>query len=96
MFYDLMLKFADEGEAKDHLYEVQVDADGMAIGSTPKYTAIDMIGTIYEPAPDPLPEDYQPVPYPGYHVNVRNTAEMPELASFVVTPSPATPLRVWA
>lgn len=96
MYHDLMLKFADEGEAKDHLYDVQVDADGMAIGSTPRYTAVDMIGTIYEHAPDPLPEDYVPVPYPGYHANVRNTAEMPELDAFIVTPSPVTPLRVWA
>lgn len=94
MFYDLMLKFADEGEAISHLYNSTTE-DG-EVTLTPKYTAIDMIGTIYEPAPDPVPEDYQPVPYPGYHVNVRNTAEMPELANFVVTPSPATPLRVWA
>lgn len=82
MYHDLMLKFADEGEAKDHLYDVQVDADGMAIGSTPKYTAIDMIGPIGDA--------------PEWHVNVRNVAEMPELADFVVSPSPVTPLRVWA
>ena len=93
---DYMLRFADEAEATDHLYDVQADADGMAIGSTPRYFAIDLIGTIYEPAPDPLPEDYQPVPYLGYHVNVRHTAEAPELDDFVVTPSPVTPLRVWA
>ena len=93
MYYDLMLKFADEGEAKDNLYDVQFDEDGMAIGSTPKYTAVDMIGTIYEPAPDPLPEDYVPVPYPGYHANVRNTAEMPELEVYKVMPE--SPVRGW-
>lgn len=86
MYHDLMLVFADEAEAHAALFD----------GDLPRYTAIDMIGTIYEPAPDPLPEDYQPVPYPGYHVNVRNTAPMPELADFVVSPSPLTPLRVWA
>lgn len=94
MYHDLMLKFADEVEAIQHLYDSSM-TDGK-VTLTPKYTAIDMIGTIYEPAPDPVPEDYQPVPYPGYHVNVRNTAEMPELADFVVSPSPVTPLRVWA
>lgn len=94
MFHDLMLKFADEAEAYANLYDSTTE-DG-EVTLTPKYTAIDMIGTIYEPAPDPVPEDYVPVPYPGYHVNVRNTAEMPELDAFIVTPSPTTPLRVWA
>lgn len=82
MFHDLMLKFADEDEAKDHLYDVQVDADGMAIGSTPRYFAIDMIGPIGDA--------------PEWHVNVRHTAEAPELDAFVVSPAPTTPLRVWA
>lgn len=94
MYHDLMLVFADEGEAIAHLYDSTM-TDG-EVTLTPKYTAIDMIGTIYEPAPDPVPEDYVPVPYPGYHVNVRNTAPMPELQQFVVTPTPVTPLRVWA
>ena len=94
MFYDLMLNFADEGEAISHLYDTST-TDG-EVTLTQKYTAIDMIGTIYEPAPEPLPEDYQPVPYPGYHVNVRNIAAMPELDAFIVTPSPTIPLRVWA
>lgn len=79
---DYMLRFADEGEAKDHLYDVQVDADGMAIGSTPRYFAIDMIGPIGDA--------------PEWHVNVRHTAEAPELNDFVVSPAPTTPLRVWA
>ena len=95
MFHDLMLVFPDEGEAIEHLYDSTTDGEGN-VTLTPKYTAIDMIGTIYEPAPEPVPKDYVPVPYPGYHVNVRNTAEMPELDAFIVTPSPTTPLRVWA
>ena len=95
MFYDLMLNFADESEAIEHLYNSSADDEGN-VTLTPKYTAIDMIGTIYEPAPEPVPKDYEPVPYPGYHVNVRNVAEMPELDQFVVSPSPVTPLRVWA
>lgn len=94
MYYDLMLNFADEAEAIANLYDSSEDGEGN-VTLTPKYTAIDMIGTIYEPAPNPVPEDYEPVAYPGYHVNVRNTAEMPELQQFVVSPSPTTPLRVW-
>ena len=94
MFHDLMLVFPDEGNAIEHLYDSTTE-DG-EVTLTPKYTAIDMIGTIYEPAPEPVPEDYQPVPYPGYYVNVRNTAEMPELDAFIVTPPPTVPLRVWA
>ena len=92
---DYMLRFADEAEAKDHLYDVQADADGMAIGSTPRYFAIDMIGTIYERPPEPLPDPYDPVPLDGWYVNVRHTAEAPELDDFVVSPAPAVPRRVW-
>ena len=91
---DYMLRFADEAEAKDHLYDVQADADGMAIGSTPKYFAIDTLGTLYQKAPDPLPEPYDPVPLDGWYVNVR-TPEAPELDAYIVDPAPAVPRRVW-
>lgn len=95
MFNDYMLVFADEAEAFSVLYDSSTDGEGN-VTLTPKFTAVDMIGTIYEPAPDPVPEDYQPVPYPGYHVNIRHTAEAPELSQYVVSPSPTTPLRIWA
>ena len=29
---------------------------------TPNYQNIDVIGTVYQPAPEPMPEDYVPVP----------------------------------
>lgn len=80
MYHDLMLKFADEAEAYANLYD-STTTDG-EVTLTPKYTAIDMIGPIGDA--------------PEWHVNVRNTAEMPELDAFIVTPSPTTPLRVWA
>lgn len=86
MFHDLMLKFADEGEANAVLF-----TDG-----TPNYLAIDTLGVLYQKAPDPLPEDYVLVPLDGWHVNVRHNAEMPELQAFVVDPPPAVPRRVWA
>jgi hypothetical protein len=73
-----------------------IDPDAPTTMLIPKYKAIDMIGTIYEPAPDPVPENYKPLPYTGYHANVRNIGPAPELDAFVVSPSPVTPLRVWA
>ena len=95
MFNDYMLVFADEAEAYSVLYDSATDDEGN-VTLTPKFTAIDMIGTIYEPAPDPVPENYQPVPYPGFYANVRNVGPAPELDTHVVSPSPTVPLRVWA
>lgn len=43
------------------------------------YAAVDVIGTIEGVA--------------GWHVNVRHTEEMPELAAYAVFPT--TPVRVW-
>jgi len=94
-FCDYMVVFADEAEAIATLYDSSTDGEGN-VTLTPKFTAVDMIGTIYEPAPDPVPENYKPLPYTGYHANVRNIGPAPELDAFVVTPSPVTPLRVWA
>jgi len=79
----------------DVLYDSSTDGEGN-VTLTPKFTAVDMIGTIYEPAPDPVPKNYKPLPYTGYHANVRNVGPAPELDSFVVSPSPTQPLRVWA
>ena len=55
---------------------------------------IDIIGPLYDPHPtDP---EGDPVLLPGWHVNVTADyyAEHPELAPFVVEPSPLR--RVWA
>ncbi len=95
MFNDYMLVFADEAEALSVLYDSATDDEGN-VTLTPRFTAVDMIGTIYEPAPDPVPENYKPLPYTGYHANVRNIGPAPELDVFVVSPGPVTPLRVWA
>lgn len=95
MFNDYMLVFADEAEAFSVLYDSSTDGEGN-VTLTPKFTAVDMIGTIYEPAPDPVPANYKPLPYTGYHANVRNIGAAPMLDAFVVSPSPTVPLRVWA
>lgn len=87
---DYMLKFADEGEATAVLYTS--DEEG---NLTPNYFAIDTLGTLYQKAPDPLPDPYDPVPLDGWYVNVRNTEEAPELDAYVVTPPPVVPRRVW-
>jgi len=94
-FCDYMVVFADEAEAYSVLYDSATDDEGN-VTLTAKFTAVDMIGTIYEPAPDPVPENYKPLPYTGYHANVRNIGPAPELDPFVVSPSPVTPFRVWA
>ncbi len=94
-YCDYMVVFADEDEAYSVLYDSSTDGEGN-VTLTPKFTAVDMIGTIYEPAPDPVPKNYKPLPYTGYHANVRNVGPAPELDSFVVSPSPTQPLRVWA
>lgn len=100
MYNDYFLKFADEAEAMSTLYteETIVRDDVVETIKVPKYTAIDVIGTIYKPTGEMLTvEDGEPVPemaaIPGFHVNVRHEAEAPELAQFAVTPS--TPSRNW-
>jgi len=51
---------------------------------------VSVIGDWYEPAPDPLPEDYQPA-YAGYLVNT--SAPVAEWAEYEVTP--AQPMRIF-
>lgn len=95
MYHDLMLKFADEAEAFAALFDSTTAEDG-TVTLTQKYLAVDIIGTIYKPTPVDAPEDYVPEAYSGFHVNVRHSGEATELDQFVVSPSPVTPLRVWA
>lgn len=87
MYTDYFLKFADQAEADAVLYE----------GETPKYAAIDVIGTIYKPTGKMLTTEEGSVPetapIDGWHVNVRHKSEAPELAAYAVTPS--SPERVW-
>lgn len=92
MYNDFHLRFADEAEANGVLFE----GDGEERRA--KYTAIDVIGTIYKPTGKVLTTDEGPVdemaPIPGWHVNVRHMGEALELAPFQVYP--ATPVRMWA
>jgi hypothetical protein len=86
MYYDLHLKFKDAAEANAVLFNGQV------------YTAVDVIGTIYKPTGKMFTNEEgdapEIAPIEGWHVNVRHTAEMPELQAWAVTPK--TPSRRWA
>lgn len=92
VYTDYFLCFDNEDEARMQLYEEEAD-DTL----TPKYAAIDVIGTIYKPTGKTLTTDEGPVdemtPIDGWHVNVRHTADAPELDQWRVYPQ--TPARMW-
>ena len=98
---DYYLKFTDEAQANSVLYTkvptawsevVAMDEPPVATEwmNKPNYDNIDIIGTIYEP----FAEDEEPVALEGYHVNIRHSAEAPELDAYAVTPT--NPRRIWA
>lgn len=64
----------------------------------PLFSAVDEIGTIYKATGNMLttPEGEVPemAPLPGWHANVRNVGDAPELAQYQVFPN--TPERAWA
>lgn len=97
MWTDLYLKFADEAQANSVLYttDTVLDEEGNVISETvkPNYMNIDTIGVIYQPQEDP---EVEPVPYDGWHVNVRvlATEDAAPLQPFSIDPQPY-PMRVW-
>ena len=102
------LAFEDEAQATSVLYTTTVtpevlDEEGNVITEevitvTPNYANIDVLGTVYEPAPIPTPEDYVPIPYPapnyGVNVLVLQSEDPAPLAPYAVNPT--LPQRVWA
>ena len=100
MYTDYCLKFTDQAEADAVLFTEQtnVQDDIVETVKTPKYAAIDVIGTIYKPTGEMITTDEGEVlemaPLDGWHVNVRHTAEAPELDAYKV--EVATPVRGWA
>lgn len=92
MYIDYFLKFTDADEASAVLFE-SVGED-----SRPRYTAIDVLGTLYKPTGSFITTDEGDMPemvvVDGWHVNVRHNAEAPELEAFRVFPE--TPMRGWA
>ena len=103
MYQDYFLKFKDAAEADSILFTEQTNVQGDVVETVkvPKYAAIDVIGTIYKPtgkvlpAPDGSGEAVDEMaPIDGWHVNVRHTAEAPELDPYKVFPKQA--VRGWA
>jgi len=100
MYYDLNLKFVDQAQADAVLFDEQthVQDDVVETYKMPKYAAVDVIGLIYKPTGKMFTNEDgefpEMAPVEGWHVNVRHTAEMPELQAWAVTPK--TPSRVWA
>jgi len=88
MYTDYFLKFADEAEANAVLFDDE----------RPKYAAVDVVGVLYAPTGKTIHNEElsyaEMAPVPGFHANVRHTAEAPELAAYQVFPE--TPSRTWA
>lgn len=83
---DLYLKFASEDEAQSVLF-----ADGK-----PNYANIDVLGVLYELHPVDAPEDYEPIPLEGWHVNVRVVDDEDAAALQPFSVVPTLPRRVWS
>jgi hypothetical protein len=100
MYFDMFLRFDTEVEANAALYDEQTNVQDDVVETVlvPKYAAVDVVGVIYKPTGVMLTTDEGEVPemapLDGWHVNVRHTAEAPELEAFRTFP--ATPSRAWA
>lgn len=98
---DYFLKFPDEATAHSVLYTTTdeiTDQDGVVIQEAsikPNFANIDIIGTLYELHPSPVPDDYVPVAFDGYHVNVRVVAGEDDSALSQYAVVPTVPRRVW-
>ena len=101
MYQDFMLRFTDQAEADAVLFTEQtnVQDDIVETVKVPKYAAVDVIGVIYKPTGKLLPSENgdaveEMAPLDVWHVNVRHTADAPELAAYQVQPK--QPQRGWA
>lgn len=97
---DYLLKFESESQANSTLYTKVATAfneNGEATEWMDKanYDNIDIIGAIYKPTGE-VDAESNPVmaDVGGYHVNVRNYSQAPELDAYVVVPN--NPYRTWA
>jgi hypothetical protein len=101
--HDFYLRFTDKEQADAVLYTkvpTTFNEEGEATEwmDKPNYDNINVIGTIYRPTGTMLKND-EGMDYPemktieGYHVNIRNYTEAPELEQYAVVPT--IPQRVW-
>jgi len=104
-----MLKFDDEQQAQTYLYDKvaiawdRTDPENPVETEwehRPKFRNIDTLGVIYTGGSwDSEGNELEaPVAQPGWHCNIRclDGEDSTHLDAFVVTPTPATPRRVWA
>jgi hypothetical protein len=94
---DLYLRFSSEQVA----YEQLLAAGLLQEGYAPVDASVDYIGVIYKPTGKMIETDEgeQPemAPLPGWHVNVRLTADQETPANLEqYKVAPANPVRVWA
>ena len=104
MYTDFFLRFDTEAEANAALFTEQTNVQDDVVETVlvPKYAAVDVVGQIFKPTGQTIQtqdgENYYTSDVmesvPGWHVNVRHTAEAPELEAFRTFP--ATPSRAWA
>ncbi len=100
MYTDYFLRFDTEAEANAALFTEQTNVQDDVVETVlvPKYAAVDVIGTIYKPTGEMIQTDEGEVPemapLDGWHVNVRHTAEAPELDAYKAAPK--SPVRGWA
>ena len=104
MYTDYHLKFTDAAQADAVLFTEQTNVQGDVVETVlvPKYAAIDVVGQIYKATGQTIQtqdgENYYTSEVmesvPGWHVNVRHTAEAPELDAYKVEVK--TPARMWA
>ena len=100
MYTDYCLRFKDAAEADAVLFTEQtnVQDDIVETVKVPRYAAVDVIGVIYKPTGKMLTTDEgempEMAPLEGWHVNVRHTAEAPELVTHQIFPQ--NPVRGWA
>ena len=84
----IYLSFKDKAEANSVLYTDDL----------PNYKNIDVIGIVYQRSPEPIPDDYVPIPYPspnwGVNVLLLDDEDIEPLRPFIVEPK--NPIRVWA
>lgn len=100
MMIDLYLKAANEAAMLTALKASGFIADEESGALYLDGSALDVIGTIYQPTGETTLVDGEHVPVmaevPGYHVNVRTTSQDVADALADLRTYPVTPVRVWA
>jgi len=96
---DYYLAFPDQAAADAVLYtthDAVTDEEGNVTAEayvTPNYANIDTLGVLYERQDDP---EAEPIPLPGWHINIRLVEGEDAEALQAYEVHPTVPRRVWA